>query len=477
MKKAVINRAYFERCLLFLCGEGKIGNIGFKSSDLDTVFLPLYKTQEGDKFAVCFDLASGLGGKPLRTASFELIFDGEVDFLFDEEKDFSDNGGVYKIGLISDELGVTLFSTYEPTKVSVKQKIGEMGLRAVFKTADILPKNGRRVLFTSQSRKELSGNEKFVFDEILRRDELKNRLKIKFSLSNKGDAKFLIRTAWLLGRSDTVILDDYHPIVYLFKYKKGVKIAQLWHACGAFKTFGYSRLGKEGAPRFDGKAHRCYTHAFVSGDEVRKYYAEAFGVPMERVYATGVPRCDNLKNDQTKRDKFTVLFAPTFRGNGAKSAHYPYDKLDFDRLYEVCKKNNMKVIFKMHPFVKEKPPITENQADLFEDMSESREINELLPRCDLVITDYSSVVYEAALLNKSMLFYTFDLDEYVSSRDFYEPFEAFVPGKIVTEFDGLISALENKDFESEKVKTFREKNFISDEKSASSRVIDVLFGE
>ena len=110
-------------------------------------------------------------------------------------------------------------------------------------------------------------------------------------------------------------------------------------------------------------------------------------------------------------------------------------------------------------------------------MSESREINELLPRCDLVITDYSSVVYEAALLDKSMLFYTFDIDEYISSRDFYEPFETFAPGKIVTEFDRLISALENKDFESEKVEKFREKNFISDEKSASARVVDVLFGK
>ncbi len=476
MKRSVIDKAYFERCLLFLCGEGEVGDICFISNEFDDVFLPLYCEQDGDKFTVCFDLASGFNGKPLPTSAFELSFGGEIAFTFDGERDFSDNGGVYKVGLISDEIGATLFCTYAPTKISVKQKIGEAGLRFIFKIADLLPKSSKRVLFTSQSRKELSGNEKFVYDEILRRDKL-NQLKIKFSLSDKGGVKFLLRTAWLLGRSDTVILDDYHPIVYLFKYKKDVKIAQLWHACGAFKTFGYSRLGKNGSPRFDGNAHRCYTHAFVSGDGVRKYYAEAFGIPLKNVYATGVPRCDCLKNTDKKTDEFTVLFAPTFRGNGVNSAYYPYDKFDFDRLYEVCKANNIKFIFKMHPFVKEKPPIKENQTDVFEDMSDCREINELLPCCDLVITDYSSVIYEAALLDKAMLFYTFDLDEYISTRDFYEPFENYTAGKVVMGFDELITALENRDFKKEKVQSFRERNFVSNEKTASAQVVDVLFGE
>ncbi len=477
MERALIDRAYFKRALLFLCGEGNIGEVYFHSDELNADYKPLYIKREENRFSVCFDLASGFEKKPLPTASFELIFDGESLLYFDGEMDFSDNGGIYRVGLIGDELGITLFSTFAPTKVGIKQKIGETGLKLIFKAADILPKNGRRVLFTSQSRKELSGNEKFIYDEIMRRGKLKSRLDVRFALSAGGGAKFLLRTAWLLGRSDTVILDDYHPIVYLFKYKKSVKIAQLWHACGAFKTFGYSRLGKSGAPRFDGKAHRCYTHAFVSGEGVRKYYAEAFGIPLENVYATGVPRCDALKLGNEASDRFTVLFAPTFRGNGAKSAHYPYGRLDMGRLADLCRAKNIRFIFKMHPFIKEGPPISDGDRDVFEDMSASREINDLLPCCDLVITDYSSVIYEAALLGKSMLFYTFDLDEYVAERDFYEPFEEFVPGKIVGDFDQLLYAIKNGEFEAEKVTKFCSENFVSTDKSASSRVVDVLFGD
>lgn len=478
MERAVIDKAYFERALLFLCGKGDCGDIRFASLNGKKDFLPLYCEKDAESFKVCFDLASGYSGKPLPCSAWELKFDGDIELAFDGERDFSGNGGEYKIALICDELGANLFSCLKPTKDSFKLKCADILLKAFFKAAEILPKRHKTVLFTSQSRNELSGNEKFVYDEIMKREELKSSLNIRFSFTESGGIGFYLKTAWLLGRSDTVILDDYHPIVYRFKYKKSVKIAQLWHACGAFKTFGYSRLGKEGALRFDGNAHRCYTHVFVSGEGVRKYYAEAFGVPMKRVYATGVARCDSFAaKKRQKNERFTILFAPTFRGNGKESAYYPYNKIDNERLAALCRKNNMQIIFKMHPFIKEKVRIEENQRDVLFDESDKREINDLLPEADLIITDYSSVVYEASLLDIPMLFYVFDLDEYTKKRDFYQPFCEFAPGKIVCTFDELINALESKSFDSEKVSCFKQANFSGDIGKASAKIVDILFEE
>ncbi len=476
MENAVINRAYFERALLFLSGKGSCGDIYFSANGISEKHMPLYCEQSGVNFTVCFDLASGFGGHPLPNAKWELHFDGAVSCTFDQERDFSDNGGIYKVKVISDQLGINLFSTFKASKKSVKVQIADIALKAIFKTANVLPKNGKRVLFTSQSRNELSGNEKYIYDEIWSREKLKNCLDIRFALSNKSSIGFYLRTAWQLGRCDTIILDDYHPIVYRFKYKDGIKIAQLWHACGAFKTFGYSRLGKEGAPRFDGNAHRCYTHAFVSGEDVRKYYAEAFGIPLDRVYATGIPRCDSLSRiERQHSNKFTIIFAPTFRGNGAISSHYPYEMIDTERLADLCREKNMRVIFKMHPFIKERVPIKESQRDVLFDESGMREINQLLPYADLIITDYSSVIYEAALLDIPMLFYTFDLDEYTEKRDFYQPFQEFAPGKIVYDFDSLIESLANSNYQQDKIKPFRDKNFTNGDISASSRIVDILF--
>ena len=56
------------------------------------------------------------------------------------------------------------------------------------------------------------------------------------------------------------------------------------------------------------------------------------------------------------------------------------------------------------------------------------DVNDLLFAVDLVITDYSSIVFEYWTLGRPMLFFAYDLDEYVATRDFYVPFETFVPG-------------------------------------------------
>ena len=108
------------------------------------------------------------------------------------------------------------------------------------------------------------------------------------------------------------------------------------------------------------------------------------------------------------------------------------------------------------------------------DASEYREINDILFIADLLITDYSSVVYEASSLNIPMLFYAFDLDGYVASRDFYEPFAEFVPGKIVKTFGELMTAIEMNDFEQEKVEPFKNKNFEYQDGNSTDRVIDWL---
>lgn len=476
MSKNAITTVYFKRALLFICGKGNSGDIHFVSEKSEMRFMPLYKNDDENGFTACFDLASGYKKAPLASGKWLLKFDGKIETELTDNRDFSDNGGVYKIALECNNDEIILTSTLSPTKTSFAVKCADVILKTVFFISKITSKLDNRVLFTSQSRKDISGNEKFILDEILKQDELKSRLNINFSFTNKPDFKYYLKTAWLLGKSETIIIDDHHPIIYRFNYNKKVKIAQLWHACGAFKTFGYSRLGKEGSLRFDSNAHRCYTHAFVSGDGVRKYYAEAFGIPMECVYATGVPRCDNL-NCATSKDnnKFTILFAPTFRGNGAESAHYPYDKLDLDKLADLCRKNNMQVIFKMHPFIKDNVPILDSQKDVLVDKSNIREINTILHEADLVITDYSSLIYESALLNKPMLFYTFDLDEYIASRDFYEPFETFVPGKIVSNFDDLINAINNKDFEIEKVEPFKQFNFGGYGFNAAEKIVDILF--
>ena len=109
----------------------------------------------------------------------------------------------------------------------------------------------------------------------------------------------------------------------------------------------------------------------------------------------------------------------------------------------------------MHPFVTEPLAIPDAFRDRLIDGSKARlDVNDLLFAVDLLITDYSSIVFEYSTLGRPMLFYAYDLDEYIGSRDFYVPFEAFVPGRIVRTIPELVDAIRRDDYEVEKVPRF-----------------------
>lgn len=135
------------------------------------------------------------------------------------------------------------------------------------------------------------------------------------------------------------------------------------------------------------------------------------------------------------------------------------------------------MIIKMHPFVSNTVKIPDEYKDVFVDATEYREVNDILFITDLLITDYSSVIYEMSLLRKPMMFYAFDLESYVSERGFYEPYEKIVPGKIVSNIQELLRALEEEDFESEKLDEFIKRNFTYTDGKSTDRVIELVFGK
>lgn len=104
-------------------------------------------------------------------------------------------------------------------------------------------------------------------------------------------------------------------------------------------------------------------------------------------------------------------------------------------------------------------------------MTDYREINDLLCVSSILITDYSSTIYEASILEIPMIFYAFDKNLYINGRGFYEEYDSFVPGKIVDAIDDLIEALEKETYDYEKVLEFKSKNFDYTDGKSSSRIL------
>ncbi|EGQ3357512.1 CDP-glycerol glycerophosphotransferase family protein [Staphylococcus pseudintermedius] len=364
----------------------------------------------------------------------------------------------------------------------------------IFKTTKLFRvKKGNMVLFTSDSRGDLSGNFKFIYDEMInRRLDSKYDINIMLKPNISARRNFIdkFKFPYLLAKSDYIFVDDFHPLLYKVSFRKNQEIIQLWHAVGAFKTVGFSRVGKIGGPMLDSRNHRNYTKAYVSSASDIPFYAEAYGIKEENVYPLGVPRTDIFFNENYEKSiieqielklpiikgKKVILFAPTFRGNGHRSAHYPFFKIDFARLAKYCFENNAIVLFKMHPFVENKIKIPKKYENYFKDISNYREVNDILFITDILISDYSSLIYEFAVFKRPMLFYAFDLEDYVSSRDFYEPYEEFVPGKIVKTFNELMNSLYNNSFHQEKVPEFLDKHFNYQDGKSSERIVRHIFG-
>ena len=347
-----------------------------------------------------------------------------------------------------------------------------------------------RILFLDEKRDILAPNMKAVYDRIIERG-LTKKYAVKCSLRNTEDHHFSkLSTASVIAKiakADVIIVDDYVPAFNTVKLPDSVRVIQLWHAGAGFKGVGYARWGHLGCPP-PFSAHRRCDYAISDSMQIRHFFSEPFGILEEQVIPTGMPHMDaylseDNRSEVTKKlyeaypvlkDKQVILFAPTYRGRNRKTAYYPYELIDFEALYKYCEDTDSAVIFKMHPWVSGEVEIEERFRDRMLSLNSYPDINELFYITDLLITDYSSCIYEFMLMKKPMLFFAFDMDRYSVSRGFHRDYASNVPGKICTTFEELLQAIRKGDYEFEKVRKMLPEYFDHTDTNSCDRVIDWL---
>lgn len=310
------------------------------------------------------------------------------------------------------------------------------------------------ILFLSERETDVGGNLDFIRQGV-QKEGLPWEEFIDTRPVDKLPFAELRRAAKMAAGAKVIILEDFYPQIHAIELRKETRLLQLWHACGAFKMFGLSDIGKVNNLRQDTKNHRNYSAAFVSGKHMVPFYSEAFGISPDKVLPLGVPRTDIFFDEDYKRQiheklftkypvlcgKKVVLFAPTFRGSGNKRAYYPAERFSVEEFLESAPEDTV-LILKNHPFVKQTFSVPEKYRDKVLDLTGRENINDVLFITDLLITDYSSCIFEAALLAVPMLFYVFDLEEYVKGRDIYFDFASFAPGSQVKTFEELLSEVD-----------------------------------
>ena len=331
------------------------------------------------------------------------------------------------------------------------------------------------ILFMSEQSEKLGTNIMSVADRMVERGMDKDYNIIYSARATVANPHYGIpswlKVLWKMAQSDMIFIDDHAPILDWVFLKDDTTLVQLWHAGAGFKSSGYSRWGHTGCPAPNG-CHRQYKYGIAGSRHIAHFFSEVWGINTENVLPTGMPRMDEYldpdyraKKEKELLEEFpmidgkrVILFAPTYRGKNHFDAHYPYNLIDFDRLYEFCGDDTV-VLFKMHPWVSEPVPIKNEHKDKFVDVNKYPNINDLFYKTDLLITDYSSICMNNALLHKPVVFYAYDLDRFEGDRDFYYPYEETVGGPVVKTMDDLCRVFEKQDFRTDRLEAFRELHF------------------
>lgn len=290
-----------------------------------------------------------------------------------------------------------------------------------------------------------------------------------------------------------VFLNDACNVTSCIPLRKGTKIYQLWHACGAFKKFGMSTAelifgdNRKSLERYPNYGNLSYVT--VSSPEVIWAYEEAMNLKdtKTQVVATGVSRTDVFYDqhfiEQSKaavysvcpaaENKKIILYAPTFRGRVAK-AESP-DCLDIPAMKRALGDEYV-LLIKHHPFVKQPPVVPEDCADFAMDVTKSLEIDQLLCASDVCVSDYSSLIFEYSLFERPMIFFAYDLDDYFDWRGFYYNYDELTPGPVVKETEEIIDYIRHLDtrFDQAQVHAFKEKFMSSCDGHATDRIMALV---
>lgn len=304
-------------------------------------------------------------------------------------------------------------------------------LRAVGWLASWLPVSQRRVVLATARVPSLEGNLAYLHAAMRRlRPDLEYVLLLEpYSYGLAGKLGYLLRVIRgmvLLRTARLFVVDNAYLPIHVAPHRPQTTVVQVWHAVGALKRFGVDAATPPDEPERT-FLHRHYDYVVSAGEMARRPYANALRTPVERVVPLGAPRTDFffdpaamaaareqvLEAYPALRGRRVVLYAPTFRGRGRDKRAAP--AFDAPALRAALPQTDV-LALKTHPNL---DPATTPTAG-FDVVIEPRlEINEVLAATDVLVTDYSSSIFEWALLGRPLVLLIPDVEDYLEDPGLY----------------------------------------------------------
>lgn len=386
--------------------------------------------------------------------------------------------------------------------MNIRQIIKKLAISSYHIFLKVFPVNDRVIFFESSVGRNYSGNPKYIYEELVNQG-LDKKFRCIWSLENTsleipGNAKKVKRTGlcylYYLAVAKIWICDTRLP-TFIVKRPETTYI-QMWHGTPLKKLAmdmeilnmsedmelsEYKRLFKKNTETWD--------YLISQSDYTTERFKSCFDFKKE-ILPIGFPRNDILfKKDNKKAiesikkdynlplDKKIILYAPTWRDDEFyENGIYKFStQINLDLLKKELGSTHI-ILAKLHYLVND-PVDWSNYEGFVYKCDHLHDIQELYLISDILVTDYSSVIFDYALLKRPMVIYAYDYEKYRDNlRGFYfNIFEEF-PGPVVKNNKDLVDSIKNYDPESyrEKYSKFLTKFTNFDKGNASSKIVNLI---
>ena len=364
-------------------------------------------------------------------------------------------------------------------------------MRIILRIFYIFPIKKKRVVLTSYNGRQYSCSPKYIANELANSD---------------FETIFALKKGYVGNLPDNIIRVDYRSIKHMFylmtakyiivnstgftcllPFRKGQVLINTWHGGGAFKTTGISYFNSK-SDILKRRIIGNNTTYFISSSKVfGDLQAHSMCLSDDKVLDIGTPRNDLFFKEDKNRvidkvrktynissDYGIVLYCPTYRDGEVKSLKdYNFEIIDIHRVLKALEKRfNKKFIF---IFRAHHDMVPENLESDCINASSYDDVQELLYAADVLITDYSSCMWDFGLMNKPGFLYTPDLKEYDSVHKLASPIEEW-PYRNALSNNELVELIINYNEEENKhrLKDYYKRLGSSENGEATRKIIDIL---
>lgn len=284
-----------------------------------------------------------------------------------------------------------------------------------------------------------------------------------------------------LATSKAVLIDSYCIAVSVLKHKASLQVIQIWHAMGSMKKFGYALIGEPQGTDSDVarifKMHQGYDRILISSKSFLRDYEEGFQMDPAIVEEIPLPKADLLADPDYRQmrkaelqakypvltERKNILYCPTFRRHPA-----PDTKEKVSDLLDAAHEAGFNLLYKPHPV----SSLNLSDCDF---LSIPEDPFDLFFISDYVITDYSSIMYEAGLAEIPVFLYAYDWESYQNEHQLNIDLKHDTPLLFTDDPKKIIKAIENDDFDYNAFKTFIDINVkMPDHGSCLDAILDLL---